>query len=228
MHNATRILIATITIIALSGPLGIARTEAAAAPSSSDLHPAVEWSLSIASRPSAAHFADRAGVVAFGASPGIQGRIDWAVARFDAAGLELPYVEIHVWDSTQPCDGFQATFRQSESPLRIDLCNSNRIVILHELAHAWDKSALTPDVREAFMELRGIAAWNDPAHDWRDRGVEDLADIVVWGLLTDGTGYRVEEREKLEAFRLVTGISPRNEGEATTPTAVDPGAEDYS
>ena len=86
----------------------------------------------------------------FGATPETQDRLDWAMSRFAAADLELPYLEIHFFDSREPCDGYAGAFRQSQTPLRIDVCNTNKLVILHELAHAWDKHNLDSDVRDTF------------------------------------------------------------------------------
>lgn len=170
-----------------------------------------------------------AGIVAFAATAEQQDRLDWAAGRFAVAGLDLPHIEVHFFEQREPCDGYEATFRQHESPLRIDVCNANRLIILHELAHAWEWANLDDGTREAFVSLRGLESWNSPNAAWKQRGVEDMAEVVVWGLIEwEGPGGD-EAAEKLSAFELVTGTLPPRDG-VSPPSAVStaPSADDYS
>jgi hypothetical protein len=72
--------------------------------------------------------------------------------------------------------------------VRIDPCTEDssdpcqRKFALHEMAHAWIESNVDAAVMKRFMDVRGIAAWNDRSFDWKDRGTEQAAEIVTWGL----------------------------------------------
>jgi len=56
----------------------------------------------------------------------------------------------------------------------------------HELAHAWEGAALDDACRERFLQLRRLHAWAGDDVEWKQRGVEQIAEIVAWGL-GDGT-----------------------------------------
>lgn len=136
---------------------------------------------------------------------------DWAVAHFVDAGLELPQIVIAIHTSDEACDGYDGAFRSRETPARLDVCNPHRLIILHELAHAWDRHTLTDDLRQDFMDLRGLVTWNDPSTPWKERGVEDLAEVIVWGLRQfSGSAPFDEQSEKRASFALVTGVSLPN------------------
>lgn len=133
---------------------------------------------------------------------------DWAVAHFVDAGLELPELVIAIHASDEACEGFDGAFRGREIPARLDVCNPHRLIILHELAHAWDHHTLTDALRQDFMDLRGLTAWNDAGTPWKERGIEDLAEVVVWGLRQfSSSAFFDEQPEKRMAFALVTGIN---------------------
>ena len=133
---------------------------------------------------------------------------DWAVAHFADARLELPELVIAIHASDEACEGFDGAFRAGEIPARLDVCNPHRLIILHELAHAWDHHTLTDALRQDFMDLRGLSAWNDAGTPWKERGIEDLAEVIVWGLRQfSGTASFDEQPEKAAAFALATGIN---------------------
>lgn len=137
-----------------------------------------------------------------------RGAAEWAVTHFIDAGLELPDLVIAIHASDEPCDGFDGAFRSRETPARLDVCNPHRLIVLHELAHAWDHHMLTDGLRQDFMDLRGLDTWNDGSTPWKERGIEDLAEIVVWGLRQfSGSASFDEQPEKTAAFDLVIGIS---------------------
>ena len=58
------------------------------------------------------------------------------------------------------------------------------------IRNSWLPSALMrykvnprPEGGDMFMEVRGIAAWNeDRSFDWKQRGTEQVAEIITWGL----------------------------------------------
>jgi hypothetical protein len=62
------------------------------------------------------------------------------------------------------------------------------------------------------MRVRGIATWNDRSFDWKQRGTEQAAEIVTWGL---GEGEiapllpdEVDDHELAALFKLLTGRRP--------------------
>lgn len=141
------------------------------------------------------------------ATAGRQEAVDWAVAYFADAGLQLPTMTIQFHSTDDGCDGYDGAFRRGASPLRLDVCNAHPLIILHELAHAWDHHALTDESRNQFMKLRGLDVWNDSDTPWSERGVEQLADMVVWGLQQLRKTAACDERPDKElAFGVVTGI----------------------
>lgn len=132
---------------------------------------------------------------------------DWAAAIFARAGLALPSVAVAFHESDEPCGGFGGRFRPRETPLGIDICNPHRLIILHEFAHAWEHATLTDTEREAYLELRGLQSWNDSNVACQDRGIEDLAQVVVWGLLRFDRSEVPDNRDsRREAFTLIAGI----------------------
>ena len=128
-----------------------------------------------------------------------------AAGLFETAGLDLPGVLIEIHPTSQGCDGYDGAFRTAA--WRLDVCNGHRLIVLHELAHAWEHARLTDEIRDEFMELRGLTSWNDGSTPWKDRGIEDLAEIVVWGLRELAADRPVTpDAERQEAFRLLTGL----------------------
>jgi hypothetical protein len=53
---------------------------------------------------------------------------------------------------------------------------------LHEIAHAWTETNVAPGILRRFMEIREIGAWNDQRVPWKERGTEQAAEIITWGL----------------------------------------------
>lgn len=55
-------------------------------------------------------------------------------------------------------------------------------LVLHEFAHAWEEATLDDPCRERFLRIRGLEAWADDDVEWKQRGIEQIAEIVAWGL----------------------------------------------
>ena len=130
-----------------------------------------------------------ADVTLTGFSPAQSAQIRWAVDLFDRAGLALPPVELVHSASTEPCRGRAGLHRRIGEGSTIWICTDDagpaeEFLYLHELAHAWDRAALTEQRRAGFLELRGLDAWQgtDPER-WNDYGAEQAAEIVVWALI---------------------------------------------
>lgn len=68
-------------------------------------------------------------------------------------------------------------------------------------------------LRERFLKLRNLAAWNDFGLPWKERGTEHAAEIIAWGL---GEGVRpllplpFDPEELIEGYTLLTGHAPLN------------------
>jgi hypothetical protein len=144
---------------------------------------------------------------------------EWALSRFEQAGLALPPLTIAFHDDKQPCEGNFGYYR-STTPARIDICgfNSDRFLvtpkktILHELGHAWARHTLTDQARQAFCRLRGLAAWNDDDIAWEDQGSEQAAEIIAWALLDqDVTLAKISDADPpslSRAYLQLTGTLP--------------------
>ena len=141
--------------------------------------------------------------------------IDWSIRRYREAGLEgMPDLDVYLHRSDEPCDGGLGLYFAG----RIDLCTKassepyQRKFALHEMAHGWIEANVSTEVLQRFMDLRGIAAWNDRSFDWKQRGTEQAAEVVTWGL---GEGEiapllpEITDPETLaRLFRLLTDLEP--------------------
>ena len=125
-------------------------------------------------------------LVIHGANAAEERAIDWSIRRYREAGLEgMPDLEVYLHRSHEGCrDGIGYYLAG-----RIDLCTKassepyQRKFALHEMAHGWIEVNVDAATLDRFMDLRGIDAWNDRiVDDWKDRGTEQAAEIVTWGL----------------------------------------------
>jgi hypothetical protein len=142
----------------------------------------------------------------------------WAVDLFAAAGLDLPPIELVAHDGDAACHHrYDGLHRHVDGRSVIDLCGRfdrhlAEPLYLHELAHAWAAHSLTVERRVAFLALRGAAAWNDDALDWHERGTEQAAEIIVWGLRDRPMRVaRIQGSscaELLAGYRVLTGADP--------------------
>ena len=124
-------------------------------------------------------------LVIHGADTAQERTIDWSIRRYREAGLAgLPDLEVYLHRSRDACNGGIGLYHAG----RIDLCTEDssdpyrRKFALHEMAHAWTEANVDTAVLERFMDVRGIAAWNDRSLDWKERGTEQAAEIITWGL----------------------------------------------
>ena len=135
----------------------------------------------------------------------------WALGRFEAVGLEVPPIEVHMHRDQTPCLGHRGLFHAVEG--RIDVCTDDELVVLHELAHAWNHVNTSEETKAAYVSSGDFVSWDAPGTKWADRASEDAADTMAWALIEspienptpDGPLARTNER-----FRLLTGIdAPR-------------------
>jgi hypothetical protein len=80
------------------------------------------------------------------------------------------------------------------------------------MAHGWVESNVDPDVLDGFMDIRGVAAWNDRGFAWKERGTEQAAEIVTWGLRGGEIAPLLPETTDPETlarlYRLLTARDP--------------------
>lgn len=150
-----------------------------------------------------------------GADAAEERTIDWALHRFEAGGLEgMPPLEVYLHGSRASCNGNLGLYLAG----RIDLCTKGllqpfaRDFALHEMAHAWTEANGSRERLGRFMQIRGIATWNDRHLPWRERGAEQAAEIISWGL---GEGEiqpvlptPVDAETLASLYELLTGRAP--------------------
>ena len=114
--------------------------------------------------------------------------LDWALALFDEAGLDLPGIDFVGQEALDACHGGSGLHRIDGGRSRVTICGEHprrfdEILFLHEIAHAWDFAQLSDARRAAFAELRGLDQWwDDGVHEWDQRAAEHAAEIVTWAL----------------------------------------------
>lgn len=152
--------------------------------------------------------------------------IDWALGLYEDAGLELPELEIGIYDTKDACEGNKGTYRpQPAGPAKVRVCDWHekatlrdawrRKTLVHELAHAWAHENLDDEHEHELVEHRGLDSWNDRDAAWETRGTEHAAEIITWGIIDQR--MRVDSRidgtsveELTEAYELLTGMAPTN------------------
>jgi hypothetical protein len=123
----------------------------------------------------------RSNVQVRGAMPEQLAMAQWAVNRFEAAGLEPPTVKIEFHGDPSGCGGRLGFARQGE----VDVCNilvntMSRRVLLHEMSHIWLDENVGASARAEFLELRELGSWNASGDPWELRGYEQGAEIIAW------------------------------------------------
>ena len=144
---------------------------------------------------------------------------EWAVSRFDAAGLLLPPVSVSFRDDGE-CGGSAGLYRHSEAAVTI--CNRGghdnppRQTVLHELAHAWSLHWMDEADIAAMLIHDDLDFWiNDEIGYW-NRGAERTAEYIAWGLQVSGDEDRAiwtagkNCAALATAFGLITGSGPLN------------------
>jgi hypothetical protein len=145
----------------------------------------------------------------------------WAVRRFQRAGLAVPHTEIHFFTDLGACDGHLGYAAGG----RIDVCTldvdaMSRHAILHELAHVWLDANTSPVLRDRFVELRGLRAWNKTTDSWMLRGYEQAAELMAWVLGERIITPKIPNNDPAllaEAFELLTGIETSTPAELPYP-----------
>ena len=120
-----------------------------------------------------------------GATAAQERAVDWAFHRYGQAGLDnMPPLDVHMYRDHGPCNGGLGLSYQG----RIELCTKGssepyqRKFALHEMAHSWIATNVGGDVLAAFMHRQGVDGWNDRREPWKERGTEQAAEVLTWGL----------------------------------------------
>jgi hypothetical protein len=148
----------------------------------------------------------------FGADAEHQRLVRWAFGRYEHAGLEVPPVDVHFHPDTSGCYGHLG----SALGRRLDICvvivsEIGRDALLHEMGHAWVDENVSVEVRERFMRMRGLTAWNDQGVIWDERGFEHAAETLAWALGHRFLAPGIPDHGPVEltaAFELLTGGLP--------------------
>lgn len=142
----------------------------------------------------------------YGGSVDQNQRLEEAIARFEAADLELPVLAVAFSPNRGDCEGHDGLFDSRITPWRVTICSTAAYVYEHELAHAWERANLSDEQRQAYMAFRGLASWAESHHSRMERGVEDAAFVIQQGLSV-GLPSKLDEerRSRLAAYELLTG-----------------------
>ena len=171
----------------------------------------------VAFGPSARPEVEEARVVVVGATAAQEDTVAWAIDRFEVAGLEgLPSLEIRFFPTRDGCEGDIGRYKDGLVRLCVTGAGDAYVkkFLLHEMAHAWTQENIDPVMQERFLEQRGLAVWNGVSAVWKERGIEQSAEVIAWGA---GEGevapllpLPIDAQGLLEAYELLTGLAPIN------------------
>ncbi len=171
--------------------------------------------------------AGRESIQVYNGSDSQQALVEWALGRYEAAGLPVPIPRAVAFPPSVNCvlhaglaidtgDGvdIQLCFDEAETCLG-EACLPSadaRSTLLHELGHVWTVQNLDDATRSAFVDFRGLEVWSAPGVNRDDLGTEHAAEILAWALLEDDTWpARLPDNECSRlagAFRVLTGVDP--------------------
>lgn len=164
-------------------------------------------------------------VAVYGASTASIDLVEWALQRFEMAGMPVPRVAAVHFESERTCLEGMGWARAEVSDPEIRICleedqltsaegatRAGVVTVLHELAHVWTAQHVDDAVRTQFLAVRGLGVWSDHSVPWSDRGSEHAAEILAWGLADDH--YDVVRLggpdcgQLQQGFGLLTGVAP--------------------
>lgn len=148
--------------------------------------------------------------------------IGWAMVRFDAAGLDLPALEIQFHTNSEGCRGNRGMYNSGLR--RVDMCVKQPLVLLHELGHAWADRNLDADRRAAYVAAQGLESWNDAETAWAQRGFEHAADSIAWALLEEPIRMLTPDgpiAQRAEVYQMLTGFEVPRMTTGITETLID-------
>lgn len=137
--------------------------------------------------------------------PAVAERLDWAMARFEAAGLDLPPVQVSFHSDLYACAGHRGLLRGFSDIALIDVCDPTRHVILHELAHAWLAYTIGSSTKAAVLEYWELETWSNSSVPWTDRGSEKAATALAFSLGNLPSDPSPSLLRYLCSYELITG-----------------------
>ncbi len=147
-------------------------------------------------------------IVVIGGAIGQRATAFWALGRYEALGLEVPPIEIHLHQDLAECKGNRGIYNAGLQ--RIDVCVDEPCVMLHEIAHAWNHENLNDAQRSEYVSTGDFGSWDDPETPWFDRGSEDAADTIAWALLAEPITMASPDgpiAQRSSAFTFLTGLA---------------------
>lgn len=112
--------------------------------------------------------------------------VSWAKGRYQTAGLDLPDMTVNFRRGRGNCADMVGLWTKSSLGHRIEICiggaRRRKLVLIHEMAHAWVSAHLAEEDRDIFLDRRDLDAWTGDDTEWADRGIEQAAMVVAWGL----------------------------------------------
>ena len=137
-----------------------------------------------------------------------------ALERYEAAGLELPPLDIRFHDDKEPCLGASGLAGGTHERRIAHICmpHDPLRVVLHELAHIWTDTHLDQATKDAFVELRGAKSWN-VGGTWTERAAEHASEIIMWTLHEDeiilfASLGDTDPDNLTAAYEFLTGLQP--------------------
>jgi branched-subunit amino acid transport protein len=177
---------------------------------------------------------DGSGVPVLNSVPELDRLLEWALDRFETAGLGAPAIgSITFAGGSGRCDGLAGSVDTDADRARMLLCLDRgsacvgadctsfttfaRSTVLHEFAHAWEPARLDAPTRRAFLALRGLTVWEGVRDvPWAERGAEQAAEIIMWGLLEAPVPLPRLDRpaceDLLASYQVLTGRPPLHGG----------------
>jgi hypothetical protein len=115
--------------------------------------------------------------------------VDWAVTQYESAGLSLPAINVRVHHDQAPCEGHLGLTYNTPDAATVHLCTPgngrgivDRLILVHELAHAWVAENVDAAGRDQFIGVHGLEAWWESANGWERQGVEWAAETIAWAV----------------------------------------------
>ncbi len=138
--------------------------------------------------------------------------IESALDKFEVAGWPLGNLEIRTGDE-DGCGGNAGVRYLEEGYDVVEICTQAEWTLLHELGHVWAATYLADDQRSEWVAMRGLEVWSG-GEKWEERGTEQLADIVAFGLYDEWhtpTSIAPNDRKSLiTGFEWLFGMEPLN------------------
>lgn len=159
--------------------------------------------------------------------------VSWGVQRFSVAQLEAPLVASLTFAPVPACENRDGVvFDNGIGHPDLVICKSEadvctpspdncagfdsqgRLSVLHELAHVWLLANEDEPRQQTFVRRVDAASWDDRTSRWFERGVEQAAEVIAWGLMDEPAVLgRIGDppcETLTDGFTILTGTAPLN------------------